>query len=240
MKILIIRHADPDYEKDSLTEKGFKEAHLLTKRLLKENPSAIYCSPLGRAKKTAEEYLELTNQKAKTCFWLKEFYHPVKIEKGKMGIPWDLYPAYVNSRPELFNKDEWYDTKLMKSGLIKSQYDKVIKAFDKLLKSHGYERDGYYYKVKNANTDTIMLFCHFGIECVLLSHLLNVSPVTLWQGFCAAPSSVTTIYTEEREKGYAHFRCASFGDVSHLYKFDEEPAFAARFCEIYDDMTQRH
>ena len=29
MKILIIRHADPDYEADSLTSQGWKEAELL-------------------------------------------------------------------------------------------------------------------------------------------------------------------------------------------------------------------
>ena len=33
MRILIIRHGDPDYEHDSLTEKGLREANLLKKRL---------------------------------------------------------------------------------------------------------------------------------------------------------------------------------------------------------------
>ena len=33
MKLLIIRHADPDYSIDSLTEKGRREAELLADRL---------------------------------------------------------------------------------------------------------------------------------------------------------------------------------------------------------------
>ena len=33
MRFLIIRHGDPDYEKDSLTEKGWREAALLADRL---------------------------------------------------------------------------------------------------------------------------------------------------------------------------------------------------------------
>ena len=33
MKILIIRHADPDYVKDSLTQKGWREAQYLSERL---------------------------------------------------------------------------------------------------------------------------------------------------------------------------------------------------------------
>ncbi len=33
---------------------------------------------------------------------------------------------------------------------------------------------------------------------------------------------------------------SAFGDVSHLYKAGEEPSFAARFCENYDNFEERH
>ena len=36
MRILIVRHGDPDYDHDSLTEKGFREAELLSEKLKKE------------------------------------------------------------------------------------------------------------------------------------------------------------------------------------------------------------
>ena len=52
MRIIFIRHGDPDYVNDSLTEKGVREAELLAKRVAKwENITQFYCSPLGRAKK---------------------------------------------------------------------------------------------------------------------------------------------------------------------------------------------
>ncbi len=240
MKILIVRHGDPDYEHDSLTEKGVREAKLLSKRLLKEKPYKIYVSPLGRAQKTASYYLEESGEKFITVDWLKEFFHPVKHKDGTDGIPWDLYPAFVNENTDLLDKDKWYDNEYMKSGNIKEYYNEVINGFDDLLAENGYKRNGLIYNATNSNNNTIILFCHFGVECVLLSHLFNTSPVCLWQGFCAAPTSVTTIYTEEREKGIAHFRCASFGDISHLYAADEPPAFSARFCETYDNFEQRH
>ena len=106
--------------------------------------------------------------------------------------------------------------------------------------SHGYVRDNHYYRVEKANDDTIVFFCHFGLECVLLSHLLNVSPMILWHGMCAAPSSVTTLITEERRQGVAYFRMSAFGDISHLYAAGQEPSFAARFCEMYDNIDERH
>ena len=53
MKIIFIRHGEPNYEIDSLTEKGWREAELLSKRTAKWNVTDFYCSPLGRAKDTA-------------------------------------------------------------------------------------------------------------------------------------------------------------------------------------------
>ncbi len=60
MKLLIIRHGDPDYEHDSVTEKGKREVELLGQRLAKENITKIYCSPLGRARATAAPTCRLT------------------------------------------------------------------------------------------------------------------------------------------------------------------------------------
>ena len=42
MKLLIIRHGDPDYVNDTLTEVGKKEADLLAKFLAEKNIDKIY------------------------------------------------------------------------------------------------------------------------------------------------------------------------------------------------------
>ena len=34
-------------------------------------------------------------------------------------------------------------------------------------------------------------------------------------------------------------RMSSFGDISHLYAHDEPPAFAARYCECYQNENER-
>ena len=128
---------------------------------------------------------------------------------------------------------------VMQEANMKYYYDQVTGEFDKVLAEHGYVRDGHYYRVEKANNDTLVFFCHFGLGCVLISHLLSMSPMVLWHNMCAAPSSVTTLTSEERRKGIASFRMNSYGDISHLYAYDEPPAFAARFCECYDN-DERH
>lgn len=241
MKLLIVRHGDPDYSIDSLTPKGWKEAEYLSEKLTKLDIKAFYVSPLGRAKDTASFTLKKLGATATECQWLREF--EVRIQRpdvtDRMMIPWDWLPQDWTKDERFFRYDEWLNNERMQTGNTKEQYEWVIRNFDELLAKHGYVREGHCYKVEKANNDTIVLFCHFGLECVLLSRLLNISPMVLWHGVCAAPSSVTTLVTEERRKGIASFRMSSFGDVSHLYVHDEPPAFAARFSETYDDPEGR-
>jgi probable phosphoglycerate mutase len=123
---------------------------------------------------------------------------------------------------------------------LKEAYEKVIFSLDSLLEKHGYKRDGNGYRVEKANRDTIVLFCHFGLEGVLLSRLCNISPINIWHNFVACTTSVTTLYSEERRAGKAIFRCAGFGDIGHLYAGQEEPSFSARFCETFDCQEERH
>lgn len=241
MKILIIRHGDPDYSIDSLTEKGWKEAEFLAERIAKLDVKAFYVSPLGRAKDTASLTLKKMNRTATEYPWLREFDGQIiRPDTGSLNIVWDWLPKDWTAEESYFRRDLWNQTKIMRDGNIKEEYDWVIQGFDELLSSHGYVRENDYYRVKEANNDTIVLFCHFGVECVMLSHLLGISPMLLWHGFCAAPSSVTTLTTEERRDGIAYFRMSSFGDISHLYANQEPPAFAARFCECYANEDERH
>ena len=50
MKLIIIRHGDPDYSIDSLTEKGWKEAEYLADRIAKLDVKQFYVSRAGGQK----------------------------------------------------------------------------------------------------------------------------------------------------------------------------------------------
>ena len=242
MKLLIVRHGDPDYSIDSLTEKGWREAEFLSERLTKLEIRDFYVSPLGRAKDTASLTLKKMDRTATECDWLREF--DILIDRPDVTDmkknPWDWLPQDWTMDERFYQYDHWFENERMLASDMKMHYDYVTGRFDGILAEHGYVREGHYYRVEKANNDTLVFFCHFGLECVLLGHLLSVSPMAMWHGFCAAPSSVTTINTEERREGIASFRISAFGDISHLYAHDEPPAFAARFCETYDNTDERH
>ena len=258
MRLLLIRHGDPDYEHDSLTPRGDREALLLSRRLAQEDITYFYVSPLGRARRTASYTLDAMGRSAQVISWMREFPARVDLDadpdlaeaypdtqRGADGrrlhsVVWDIVPAYWRNRPEFYTMDGWRSTQIARNSDMERIYDDVCAGFDNLLSRHGYVRDGMLYRTEHGNNDTIAIFCHFGVTCVMLSHLWGVSPFVLWHSLVCAPTSVTEVYTEEREKGIVSFRATKVGDVSHLYAGCMEPAFAARFCENWDNENERH
>jgi broad specificity phosphatase PhoE len=53
MRFIFVRHGEPDYANDCLTENGKKQAINVAMRLKDEDISAIFSSPMGRARETA-------------------------------------------------------------------------------------------------------------------------------------------------------------------------------------------
>ena len=100
MKLLIVRHGDPDYTIDSLTEKGWKEAEYLSERLAKLDIKEFYVSPLGRAKDTASLTLKKMGRTAAECDWLREFTYYINrpdVTDRKKGL--DKGRAFLPVRP---------------------------------------------------------------------------------------------------------------------------------------------
>ena len=149
MRILIIRHGDPDYEHDSLTPKGWKEAEYLSERISKMDIAAFYVSPLGRAKATASLTLKKMNRTATECPWLREFAPTIQrpdVTDRRM-ISWDWLPQDWTKEEEFYRRDLWYTQENMKEGKVKEEYDWVTSSFDQLLAKHGYVRHGENYHV---------------------------------------------------------------------------------------------
>ena len=236
MKLLLIRHGEPDYAADSLTPKGWREAALLADRLCQSPADHWYVSPLGRARDTAKPTLERLGQEATVLPWLQEFRgRMLNPRTGETTIVWDMMPQYWTRCPELFDSGRWLDNPMIQTGNSAAIYRETVEGLDALLAEYGYKRDGMIYRTEQNCTDTIALFCHFGISCMMLSHLLGISPIPLIHGFIMPPTSITTLVTEERVKGEVWFRCTGLGDVAHLINAGERISGSGRFVERYED-----
>lgn len=241
MKLVLIRHADPDMVNNTLTPHGFVEAEALAEAYKNFQFDEAYCSPLNRAKFTADIFMKYhANGSYVIKDWLKEISTPIRVpyEKEEV-IPWDFLPAEFVREEPFFAGDAYFSSEWLKSGDVEKLYNEAATGLDEILRSNGYIRDGRLYRVVQSNTKTILLFCHFGMMAALMSHLLNIPFVLLAQYFECQPTGVTTIVTEERQKGIAQFRCLNFSDINHLTSRGIEPGFWGRFCEIFDS-DDRH
>lgn len=259
MRLIFIRHGDPDYEKDSLTERGRREVSHLTERVTKWNVKDFYTSPLGRAQETIAPSLKKLGREQETLPWLQEFYYRAKDpETGEDVIMWDLKPELFTAEPKYFDKDLWSDTSFIESGDGKKYFQMVCDGIDKVLARYGYIRNGMMYSVqdpvpnpnwhnpvhkwhlvsdKNLKDDTTIVFtCHLGVMFAVMAHLLNMSPMLLWQGFYVAPTSITVLNTEERTPGSAYFRVERLGDTSHLKDGKERISSSGYFSDVLQEV----
>ncbi|MBP5250208.1 MAG: histidine phosphatase family protein [Lachnospiraceae bacterium] len=259
MILVFVRHGEPDYEHDSLTEKGRREAELLGKRIATWNVKDFYVSPLGRAKDTAAPALRLTGKTAEELPWAKEFWYcsPDPVTHTD-HLSWDYVPSLWTSQEKNFTLDDWVDAVPMKENPeIRIRRDEVCNELDKLLLRYGYRRDGLIYRTvgrkqknvihtiapgdtKNAMTEdmvtqgpVVVIFCHLGAACLMMSHLLNIPFITMPQGLFLPPASVNILQTEERWEDEASFRAQAIGDCKHLLEAGEPISSAGSYSKAF-------
>jgi len=239
MLLYIIRHGEPDYSTDSLTETGKKQANALAERLCTHGFDEIYSSPLGRAVQTAQP----------TCDRLKL---PYKIEDWMSeGLAWDDFSvtdddgkrdwAFSCQNTKLINKDysydDWFTNPVFsscKSAL--GGYQRITKCSDDFLARLGYKREGKLYKGISPNEKRIAAFCHHGFGTAWLSHLLLIPPNIFWSSFDIVHSSVTILLFRNNPDGYTAPTCICLSDISHIYKEKLPLKGPIRF---FDDCTEK-
>ena len=236
MRILLIRHAEPDYTIDSLTPKGWAEAELLGQRLVKVPVRDYYVSPLGRARDTASRTLDKLGRTAEVLPWLQEFRGTVPDpETGEHRyIAWDLKPRIWSAYPSIMDFRTWADAPVFDRTNVREIWKETTDGADALLSRYGFRKDGPVWCCEGENSrDTIVLFCHFGISMAFLGYLTGCSPLVLWHRTLTLPSSLTEIVTEERVRGEVSFRVTRLGDISHLESAGEKRSTAGLFPECF-------
>ena len=182
MRIILVRHGDPNYEKDCLTELGHKQAAVAAQRLLKEGIDEIYSSPLGRARQTAGYFSKASGIKdIKILDFMQEirFGTEEDLYNNKWN-PWLGVQALVRDGQDL-QSPAWREYPVFKDNLATVDADKIGEETDNWLAEQGYVREGLYYRCtktpgsvdQNAKEKTIAIFCHGGASAAFLARVLN-------------------------------------------------------------------
>ncbi|MBQ6707623.1 MAG: histidine phosphatase family protein [Clostridia bacterium] len=218
-----IRHGEPIYDPDSLTELGTKQAKALAKRLAIYGVDKIFTSSSNRAIETAQPTCELLNIEAE-CL---EFAHE--------NLTWeDLSVEEDGKRTWIFNSqkykelfcgkeirdlgDRWYEHPELKGINCEKGINRIYDEADKFFASLGYEHERYTgkYKVTKSNDQRVALFAHQGFGLAFLSCLLDVPYPMFSTHFNVGHSGLTVIEFKEAN-GVAIPRMHTMSSDAHIY-----------------------
>ena len=221
MLLYIIRHGQPDYKNDCLTEEGRKQAEALAKRLSVNGLDEIYSSPMGRALQTAEPTCETLGIKAQVEEWMNETLawnnFSVKYETGRSNF------AFLCQNTELLKggnpaREDWYGHDVFaRCDTAKSGYERIARSSDNFLRKLGFARENVFYKILIPSEKRVAVFCHQGFGLTWLSYLLSVPPLIFWAGFDITFSGITVLEFENYPDNYTSPKCLCLSDTSHIY-----------------------
>ncbi len=225
MRLYLIRHADPDYEHDTITPAGHLEAAALAKRMKSIGLDRVFVSPLGRAKATAKYTTDALNMQSQIEDWTCEvagaYYRlpqrPDSEEPPKRISVWDTPGEIIRAKQPWPTEQTWDRIDPESAPIVREKFNTIRQCSDKFLASLGYERQEGRYRIRAASKQRVALFCHNGTIAFLLAQLLEIPLPLIWSGLWHAPTAVTTVLFEQRSKDWAVPRALAVADTSHLY-----------------------
>ena len=218
MRIIFVRHGEPDYENDCLTENGLIQAEKTALRLKNEKISAIYASPMGRAMATAS----FTAADQGLTIQPLDFMHEINWgKKGDTsldygGHPWSLAYDLITETSGYAERDQWRDHPFFRDNICMDYYDRISRETDQFLKTYGLVREGKIYRSARPCSDTIAIFAHGGSGAIFISHLLGLSFPFVLTAMPYGVCSVSIFSLEALKEDWIIPRIELFNDMGHL------------------------
>lgn len=220
MLLYIIRHGDPIYVTDTLTERGRLQAEAVGKRLASAGIDRVFSSPMGRAKETAEPTCRLLGLDCTIENWTHEVGDErlITYPDGELKSISALQNTVFR---ENGNIDLTYDRAMESTGLNESRMNEALEYIEKngndFLERLGYRAENGVYKILRPNEEKVALFCHAVFTRTWLSVLLHIPLNIMTAGFQPTHTGVTVLEFKNNENGITAPKCFCFSDISHLY-----------------------
>ena len=177
MRLIIVRHGEPDYARDCLTPTGRLQAQAAAERLRDEGVAAVFSSPMGRALETARYTADALGLSLQTL----DFMHELRWggADGESlpfgGHPWDCADEMARTGWDLTRTD-WTSHPLFARNLVTADAACVGAETDTWLRTLGYAREGVSYRCMREDDRqyTVALFCHGGSSTAALARIFSL------------------------------------------------------------------
>ncbi len=225
MKIIFVRHGDPNYSKDCLTDIGHKQADAAGKRLADEKIEAFFSSSQGRAIETCEHIAEYYGKKDE--IQLLDFMREVswgprgQSDAEFAGNPWSLSNDIVKNGGNLLSAN-WRNEEPFNRSLTAESSKMIGQNFDKWLEELGYTREGAYYRVGTPKYKTVILTSHCGSSSAVLSHFFNLPLSFVCYAIGIGYTSIITVTLADAPGSLVGPRFELVNDLRHIKGLEDE------------------
>lgn len=221
MLFIYVRHGEPIYNPDSLTELGKKQADMVADFLAIQGVDRIFSSTSNRAIQTAMPTAKRLRKDIIEVDFAHE-RHPWKhltIDEPD-GRKW-LYQS--KEFRELFHTNEiinlgyqWYKHPLLTHKSYETEMNRIQEESNRFFEKLGYQHlENSRYKVINESNERIAFFAHQGFGFAFLSLLLNIPYPIFCTHFELGHAEITMIEFNNEDE-YAYPRVLSFSSQGHL------------------------
>ncbi len=221
MRLIMVRHGEPNYEKDCLTETGHIQAEAAARRLMREGIEAIYASPCGRTRETAEHTARMLHLPITTLDYMHE------ISWGGDGIPCDGHPWTLGDQmlEENFDffSDDWRKSPYFDGNAATDYAAMIAEKIDGFLQGFGYMHERTRYFCQADTEKTVALFSHGGSGACVLAHLLTLPFPYVASVLPYDFTSIISIRWPVRQGTYVHARLELFNDCAHIHPAQDGP-----------------
>lgn len=227
MLLYIIRHGDPIYDPDSLTELGHRQAEALVPRLTPLGFDKIFASPMIRAQQTAEPTCRALGMKPEIRSFLSEnkLHGEISIlfsdAEGNLQKRWCFHQQTTAFKPEDGKNVSrmWYDDPILATDREKSKraWEEFTAGADAFSLELGYRREGERYIIEEPRYNRVAVFCHQGVGLCWLSHMLAIPPQVFWASFDITHTGITVVEFPNYENKTTVPKVLCLSDTSHLF-----------------------
>ncbi len=219
MNLYIVRHGNPDYSRDVLTELGHKQAEACAEDMLSLGIDEIYASSYGRAQETAAHLANKLGLPVNVEPWAHEVEYYCDNGHGHVTHGVSMDPAILRSPEMEALGDRWYDHPAFteKEKAIEMVQTLREGAEDFMLRL-GYKLEGHRFKIIEPSEKNVALYCHAGSFLLLAGFLLQLPELTAWHSFFMYQTGIAWVNLNNSDLGYTVPRFYYINKTDHLTK----------------------
>lgn len=218
MDLILVRHGDPDYEMNCLTELGHRQAEAASVCLSSMKPDMIFASTYGRAIETAEHTASKLNMEIRQLHFMREIATLVKTDDEEIRrsvSPWHASEKLYAETSDLLTYD--YSDFFPWSGTnLPNCFREISEGFEGLMRELGCFCNGRTYCADQDSDLKIMIFAHAGSISCLLAHILGLHPYYCLGHFRFACTGITRVHFKRYENGVLIPELITLNEHNHL------------------------